>query len=124
MFPFGNTTVKFTVISALDPNRRATCSFNVRVFDASPPKLLCPVSVRKTLASGEDSVTVTYARPVASDNRDGVTVERIAGPGPGSLFRAGNTVVTYRATDASGNEDECSFNVFVADPSASVSLIW
>jgi hypothetical protein len=46
--------------------------------------------------------------------------ELTAGLPPGSIFPVGITEVTYVASDASGNTDECSFNVIVVDNQAPV----
>jgi len=46
--------------------------------------------------------------------------ELIAGLPAGSSFPVGTTEVTYIATDASGNTDQCSFNVVVVDNQAPV----
>ena len=39
----------------------------------------------------------------------------LAGQESGSVFPLGDTVVTYRATDAAGLSAECSFTVRVAE---------
>ncbi|MFN8863408.1 MAG: HYR domain-containing protein, partial [Flavobacteriales bacterium] len=39
----------------------------------------------------------------------------VSGLAPGNVFPVGTTLVTYSATDASGNSSQCSFNVTVTD---------
>ncbi len=41
------------------------------------------------------------------------TITQISGPAKGSAFPVGTTTITYRATDACGNTDDCSFRVTV-----------
>jgi len=56
--------------------------------------------------------TATWTEPTASDNCNGVSVVRTAGPPPGSSFSNGTTTtITYTATDAVGNQTTCSFTV-------------
>jgi hypothetical protein len=66
-------------------------------------------------ATGNCSAVVNYSVPVPLDNCPGATVTLKAGFAPGSSFPLGTTVVSYEATDASGNKATCSFNVTVVD---------
>jgi len=44
----------------------------------------------------------------------------VSGLAPGNVFPTGTTLVTFSATDASGNSAQCSFNVTVTDTQAPV----
>lgn len=57
---------------------------------------------------------VTWQTPVATDNSDTPpTVEQKNGPANGADFSEGRTTVVYSATDDSGNQELCHFNVYV-----------
>jgi len=115
-FPLGTTQVTFTATD--DAGNQATCSADVTVVDTTPPVITCP-----------DDVTVdcngpagTYATdPQLSDFFAGVSATDVVDPNPvitndaPSLFPLGTTVVTFTATDFSGNSSTCTAAVTVVD---------
>ena len=111
-FPVGITTEKYEIkVSRSDTLR---CSFNVIVRDSTPPSLNCPADVNVT------TEVVSGIAPVVSDNCgdfdvhytfSGATTGSGTGDAGASVFMPGTTVVTYTATDTSGNSDTCSFKV-------------
>ena len=60
--------------------------------------------------------TVNWTVPTVSENCGG-SLTLTSTKNPGTVFSLGTTVVTYTATDASGNSSTCSFNVIVQDNS-------
>ena len=104
-FPVGVTTVTYVATDA--SNNQDSCSFTVTVNDTELPTITCPANI-----SSCDSI-VTYTAPVGADNCAGVTTAMTAGLASGSAFPIGVTTVTYVATDASNNQDSCSFTVTV-----------
>ncbi|UKN01117.1 HYR domain-containing protein [Paracrocinitomix mangrovi] len=113
LFPIGTTTVSYQVIDA--SGNTANCSFDVTVSDNESPVLTCPTNITVNSDPGVCGATVTYTAPVGTDNCPGVTTTMTAGQASGTVFPIGTTVVTYQATDASGNVTTCSFNVTVND---------
>jgi gliding motility-associated-like protein len=111
-FPVGTTTETYTVTDA-DGNS-ATCSFAVTVVDVAPPVITCPGNITLPAGAGCEAV-VNYAIPTATDNCPDVEVALSQGLPSGSTFPTGTTTITYTATDASGNESECSFTVTVTE---------
>lgn len=106
LFPVGVTTLGF---EAVDVNgNTATCSYTVTVVDTTAPVIVCPSDTVSC-----DSL-VSYSPPFSSDNC-AVVVNQIDGSGytSGSTFPVGITAQTYEVVDASGNTDQCSFNVEV-----------
>lgn len=115
-FPFGTTRVTATARDAA--GLVATCAFNVKVQDTTPPVPVCPASADVEATSAEGTV-VTFPEPLAID---AVTREPTlsVSHASGSLFPQGNTTVTVTATDERGNESQCTFTLHVRDTTASV----
>ncbi|WP_159521578.1 HYR domain-containing protein [Sunxiuqinia indica] len=91
------------------------CESIVTVADSIKPEIDSMEDISTVVASADDcSVVVEFETPTATDICGGVTVEQTAGLASGSEFPVGTTVVTFTATDASGNTSESSFAVTVA----------
>lgn len=88
----------------------------VSVLDNVNPQITCPgdMTVNPTSLNG---AVVNYTAPVGTDNCTGAQTQLMAGFASGATFPIGATAVTYKATDASGNQASCTFNVTVRDPS-------
>ena len=98
------------VFTAMDINSNvSTETFIVTVIDDVVPTIFCPQNVIVASCDGY----AEYNIPEALDNcfPDQVSMELISGPASGSIFEEGETTITYKATDASGNVAECSFDV-------------
>ncbi|MES2800795.1 MAG: HYR domain-containing protein [Bacteroidota bacterium] len=116
VFPVGTTVISYT---ATDLGGNVyTCSFNVTIIDDQHPIIHgCPSDI--LVASGDVcDVAVNWVAPTAIDNCPGVQFTTTNAPG--SLFGPGTTIVSYTATDNSGNSTVCSFNVTVVDGNAPV----
>ncbi|MBK6990137.1 MAG: HYR domain-containing protein [Bacteroidetes bacterium] len=111
VFPVGTTTVTAT---ATDPaGNAASCNFTVTVVDNELPVFTgCPGTMVEYTNGSCDKI-VTWTPPVATDNCAGLTVT--SDYNPGDLFQMGITSVTYTATDAAGNIEYCSFDIFLLD---------
>jgi gliding motility-associated-like protein len=111
-FPIGTTTVTYTAKDA--SGNSATCSFTVTVTDKTNPVFTQCVTKDIVVDGKNDcSTKVSWTPPVATDNCGAVTLT--SNHQPGDIFPGGKTVVTYTATDVSGNTATCSFNVIVND---------
>ena len=115
VFPFGTTLVTYT---ATDPTGNvATCSFNVIVKDTQAPVIVgCPANITME-AQASCQATASWTPPSATDNCTNILSTTHA---PGAVFPFGTTLVTYTATDPTGNTATCSFNVIVKDTQAPV----
>jgi gliding motility-associated-like protein len=107
-FPVGVTTVTYT---ATDQNgNQATCSFTVTIRDNTNPVFTnCPTNIELT-ASTSCTAIASWTPPTAQDN---CSVNVTTSHQPGTAFPIGETIVTYTATDPSGNTATCSFTVTV-----------
>ena len=110
-FPKGTTVVTYTAKDVA--GNTTTCSFNVTVVDNIPPTFLMCTGNRTVSANASCQAVVNWPTPVYLDNCLESTLKSTHLPG--STFNKGTTVVTYTATDASGNTATCSFNVTVVD---------
>lgn len=119
-FPIGTTTNLYRVTDAGGFSR--TCSFTVTVIDAESPIIdQCPTDITLSSDAGLCGAIVSWPSPVASDNCS-VVLAQTGGIANGAEFPTGTTLVTYTATDPSGNAATCTFNVTVLDGEAPVIL--
>lgn len=110
VFPFGTTPVTYTAVD--DAGNQVSCSFNVHVVDVAAPVFTgCPTNVMVS-TNASCQATATWTPPVASDNCSATVTSTHS---PGATFSPGETLVTYTASDPSGNQSTCSFLVVVND---------
>lgn len=107
-FPVGVTTVSY--IATDQSGNQATCSFTVTIRDNTNPVFSnCPTNIELT-ANTSCTAVATWTPPSAQDN---CSVNVTTSHQPGTSFPIGETMVTYTATDPSGNTAICSFRVTV-----------
>jgi hypothetical protein len=112
VFPNGATTVNCTAANGIGSN--ASCSFNVTIADSQAPVIICPQNIAQATDANKCSAAVNFTTPAASDNCPGVGAV-ICSPPSGSMFAKGVTTVACNVSDASGNQNSCSFIVTVSD---------
>ncbi len=110
-FPEGETTVTYEITNLA--GNSATCSFTVTVVDDEAPEIVCQSEITINIPDGDCEAPVTYTVPTGSDNCGLDEIVLTEGFASGEIFPVGTTVVTYTATDLSGNTNSCSFNVNV-----------
>jgi hypothetical protein len=113
-YPVGETTITWNV-SDVNGNAAEVVVQTIIVTDAQAPVITCPGDINTTVGFGETGKVITYDLPEATDNCGIETLELISGPASGAIFPLGPTSVTYRATDASGNTQDCSFIVTITE---------
>lgn len=97
-FPWGTTSITWTATDA--SGNTATATQLVIVVDTEVPVITAPANVSVSIAPPATSASgVVLGTPVYGDNVPGATVSNNAP----SVFPLGTTVVTWTATDASGN---------------------
>jgi hypothetical protein len=121
-FPIGASTVIWGATDAAGNTK--TCTFIVTVNDAQKPTMTCPANKTQATDPNLCNAVVTYATPKAADNcTSDVTVIHVSGgigtvqgtPNSSATFNRGANTVIWRATDAAGNTQTCSFRVTVND---------
>jgi hypothetical protein len=111
------------IAQASDPSgNSAICTFTLTVTDPYPPQFLnCPSDSIHLTTSDANGLVVEFNELKATDN-DGLLVIVTGSHAPhGTLFKVGSTVVQYKATDSSGNEQVCIFTVVVELSKSSTS---
>lgn len=115
VFPVGTTPV--TCVATDSSGNQTSCTFTVTIRDMTPPVLTCPQNIETTATGCETSVTVSLEPPDASDNcvtaPVAVSFSRSDGLDLFEPFSLGVTLVTWTATDASGNAASCTVKVTV-----------
>eukprot|EP00667_Euglena_gracilis_P000070 EG_transcript_70 len=113
-FNLGPTVVTYIVTDTA--GNVQTCSFLVVVSDTEPPTVTCPGRIVKAADTGRTTTAVTWPAPTATDNV--AVVFQQASLASGSVFRLGNTSVTFVARDSAGNANNCTWQVSVIDTEA------
>lgn len=117
VFDVGTTTVTYT---ATDNSGNSTKrSFDVIVSDNIAPQFSYFPEDIVVSANANCQAQVNWKLPEVTDNCSG-TIETLGTMTPGATFPLDTTIVTYTATDESGNETSKSFNIVVVDDSAPV----
>src|SRR6185436_11414177 len=111
-FPAGTNLVTWTVSDVR--GNTATCVQTVVVTDNLPPVITtCPAQVSVAVNNGACAATnVNLGSLIAGDNCGGVVT--VTNDAPAS-FPAGTNLVTWSATDSSGNTATCVQTVIVTD---------
>ncbi|XP_072030573.1 uncharacterized protein [Amphiura filiformis] len=119
-FTIGDTDIVYTAID--ERNNAISCIFTVTIQDLEYPQLNdCPSSTISRLSNGPVDVEASWPEPTATDNSNVVNV--VSNHKPGDLFPPGRSVVRYTATDPSGNQVQCSFEVISESLSNSHRLL-
>ncbi|XP_030831233.1 mucin-17 isoform X5 [Strongylocentrotus purpuratus] len=111
-FTPGTTQVTWTFADA--NGNQDSCSFNVIIVqvDRIPPVLVCPEGFSELTSLGLSGLTVTWISATATDNSGEVIAVTSDRSSP-SFLPIGETLITYSASDASGNVAMCSFTITV-----------
>lgn len=119
VFPTGTTTIIHTATDSAGNTATHLQLVTVTESPAIPPTVTAPADVSVNTGPGATICgafvsDATLGTASASDNCPGVTVARTGVPA-GNIFPVGNTIVTYTATDASGNTALDTQTVTVTD---------
>ncbi|MEM6708529.1 MAG: HYR domain-containing protein [Pseudomonadota bacterium] len=110
-FDLGTTTVTWSIADSSGAS--TTAAQAVTVADTTPPTLSQPAQLQAQMPAGGGPVQLTLTPPAASDLVD--PNPSLVNDAPGAGFPLGTTVVTWTATDASGNSTNVSQMIVVTD---------
>jgi uncharacterized delta-60 repeat protein len=85
----------------------------ISVVDTAPPEFVCPAPFTLDATNPAGTVAV-FTNLLASDCEPEVTVQ--SSPASGSVLPIGTNIVTWTATDLSGNSNTCEISVVVLGP--------
>ena len=105
----GQTSVSCTASDKQNPPNTSTLSFLVTVRDTTPPTITAPPNIT-TKATGP-LTQVTLGTPTVSDTVDPNPI--VANNAPAAGYPAGTTIVTWTATDHSGNKATATQTVVI-----------
>ncbi|HIG06364.1 MAG TPA: HYR domain-containing protein [Planctomycetes bacterium] len=111
-FSVGTTSV---LITATDTGgNQATAAFQITVLDQVDPQIVgMPADMILSSDLDQCGATVDWLEPVGVDGCNLLTFE--SNMQPASFFPVGITIVTYVATDESGNSVSASFSITILD---------
>jgi Ca2+-binding RTX toxin-like protein len=107
-FVLGETTITWTAVDTSGNSASATQT--VTIVDTTSPSITAPGSITIE-ATSSDSNIITLGNPVSSDLVD---IPSISNNAP-DLFPLGETIVTWTATDTSGNSASTTQTVTIVD---------
>ncbi len=92
----------------------STCAITISVSDTEAPEIICPADIVLSNIS-TCSAPVVYGAPAATDNCAITSLTLLEGTNSGDDFQLGTTTITWLAADAAGNENTCTFTVFLSE---------
>lgn len=118
VFPIGATIVTWTVKDS--SGNSATCTQTVTISDTTKPSITCPADLTLyTNAFNCGIFEYHFDTATATDNCGGVLV---TSPQQDQDFAVGTHMITWIATDASGNVDSCHQQLTVLDTIAPTAI--
>jgi len=115
VFPLGETIVTWTATDSSGNSASATQI--ISIIDTTLPTILAPLNVKVEATSMESNVT-EFGFAEASDQ---VEISTITNDAP-TVFPLGETIVTWTATDSSGNSASATQIITVVDTTAPVII--
>ncbi|XP_022088734.1 LOW QUALITY PROTEIN: uncharacterized protein LOC110978223 [Acanthaster planci] len=114
LFPVGVTEVTYIAADTSGNTNVESCTFYVEVIDNVPPVFVtCPSDITVSNDPGRPGASVNWTVPIVMDNADVTVFESTHQPN--ANFSLGMTDVTYRISDAAGNNNTCTFTITVID---------
>jgi uncharacterized repeat protein (TIGR01451 family) len=119
----GDTDVTIRVSDS--SGNEATCMVRVRVVDTTPPDITCPANINTDdNAPGVCGAILNPGTATATDNCSVASVvgTRSDNASLNALYPIGQTIITWKATDANGNMATCQQTVTITNPAPAVTI--
>ncbi|WP_422107130.1 HYR domain-containing protein [Winogradskyella sp.] len=114
IYPLGVTTVVWTVTDALGSSN--TCMQTITVNDTEAPLISCSADITMSNTLGQCGALVSVPLPTVTDNCSFTLTNDFTNSDDAStVYPIGTTLVTWTATDPSGNTNTCTQNITVND---------
>lgn len=113
IFQAGTTNVVYTATDA--SGGQAQCSFTITLRDIQPPFILCQPDMMEPANPSLGCAAIVFFGPAFTSDFCDLSVTLTADAVSGSVFQAGDNVVTFTAVDDAGNSATCSFTITVVD---------
>ena len=117
-YPVGETLVIWTAFDAA--GNTASCNQKVIVKDVTPPSITCPAPVTINNTVGQCGASVNPGTPTVSDlctPQQNILISGVRSDGQllNAIYPAGQTTITWTATDAAGNTASCTQLITVVE---------
>ncbi|MEP7376328.1 MAG: HYR domain-containing protein [Chitinophagaceae bacterium] len=114
-YPVGTTTITWFALDAA--SNQATCTQKIIVKDATPPSITCPATVIVNNTVGQCGASVNPGTPTVTDDCSSATYAGVRSDflALNAIYPVGTTIITWTATDGSGNTASCTQAVTVID---------
>ena len=109
IFGLGLDSILCTAQDTATPPNHSTTTFTITVHDTTPPTITAPPSI--TVISTGTLTQVTLGTPTVSDTVDPNPI--VTNNAPAAGFPVGTTIVTWTATDHSGNSKTVTQTVII-----------
>ena len=113
LFEFGTTIINWSVVDII--GNQSVVEQQIEIIDTTLPTITSPVDVEVEATSMENNL-VEFGFAEASDQ---VEISTITNDAP-TVFPLGETIVTWTATDSSGNSASATQTITVVDTTAPV----
>jgi HYR domain. len=115
LFEFGTTIINWSVVDII--GNQSVVEQQIEIIDTTLPTITSPVDVEVEATSMENNL-VEFGFAEASDQ---VEISTITNDAP-TVFPLGETIVTWTATDSSGNSASATQTITVVDTTAPVII--
>lgn len=119
-FKVGTTVV--TYIAKDSTGNETTCSFNVKVLDNQPPKIVCPTSAISVPTTVNCEARYSLLQRLSATDNHKITIRDSIGTQANALYKNGTYNLKYSVIDSSGLQTVCDVTLNILDREAPKKL--